>query len=135
MAGNKELGPPHFAVHLSYDDTAAARARALLTELLTRYGVRKDLMDDATLVLHELVINGLMHGEPDDRDQIAVSAQISDKRLAISVHDGGSRGTVAAQRFTLDRPDGRGLAMVEVLSDSWSVDRSSGTRVSAYLSI
>ena len=135
MTGREGPGRAQFAVHLPYDETAAATARSLLRGLLVRHGVPDELVSDATLVLHELVVNGLIHGDPDERNQIEVSADIAGGRLVISVLDRGNRGTVAAHPFTEDRTRGRGLAMVEVLSDSWAVDRSSGTRVSAQLSL
>jgi anti-sigma regulatory factor (Ser/Thr protein kinase) len=135
VTGKEDQGPASFAVHLPYDETAVAMARSLLRGLLARYAVQDELMSDATLVLHELVVNGLVHGDPDEHDQIAVSAHIADGHLVISVLDRGDRGTVAAQPFTEDLTHGRGLAMVAVLSDSWAVDRSAGTRVSAQLSI
>lgn len=135
MTGNEDPQTAHFAVRLPYDATAAATARVMLGELLARHDVPAEVIDDATLVLHELVINGLIHGEPDERNQIEVSARLADGQLLVSVLDRGNDGTVRAQPFTDDHPNGRGLAMVEVLSDSWSVDRSAGTRVSARLSL
>ena len=135
MTGKEHLGPAHFAVRLPYDETAVATARSLLKRLLARHEVSDEVVSDATLVLHELVVNGLTHGDPDERDQIEVSADIADGRLVVSVLDRGNRGTVEAYPFTEDRTQGRGLAMVEVLSDSWAVDRSAGTRVSARLSL
>jgi anti-sigma regulatory factor (Ser/Thr protein kinase) len=131
----KGLGPAHFAVHLPYDRTAAAAARLLLSELLARHDVRDELVGDATLVLHELVVNGLVHGEPDERNEIEVSAYLAEDRLVVSVADRGNGGMVAPQPFTSSGVDGRGLAMVAVLSEAWSVDRSVGTRVSAELSL
>lgn len=123
-----------FTVSLPYDQTATVTARGLLSDLTTRFFVRNELKSDALLVLHELLVNGLVHGEPTEDGQIVVSAHIDDGVLTVSVLDGGTSGVVAARPFTLDRPNGRGLAIVEGLSDAWAVDRSStGTRVSALL--
>jgi serine/threonine-protein kinase RsbW len=83
--------------------------------------------------VHELVVNGLTHGAPDDDDRIEVRALVADGELVISVLDSGTEGTVAARPFTYDLVHGRGLAMVAALSRSWTVERSSGTRVSARL--
>jgi anti-sigma regulatory factor (Ser/Thr protein kinase) len=104
-----------------------------VSDLLRRCHPSEDLIGDATLVVHELVVNGLVHGEPDEHDRIEVSGRIADGELVISVRDEGTRGTVAAQPFTDDRTHGRGLSMVGMLSSSWTVDRSAGTRVSARL--
>lgn len=124
-----------FSVRLPYDASATSRARQLVAELLSRNGSSDELIGDATLVVHELVVNGLTHGAPDEDDRIEVSGTVADGELVISVLDHGVGGTVVARPFTQDRMHGRGLAMVAALSRSWQVDRSSGTRVSARLSL
>jgi anti-sigma regulatory factor (Ser/Thr protein kinase) len=129
----EHVTPTSFSARLPYDDGAAASARRLVSELLARCHPSAELVDDATLVVHELVVNGLTHGAPDDQDRIEVSGRVADGELVISVLDQGTRGTVAAQPFTDDRTHGRGLSMVGMLSSSWTVDRSAGTRVSARL--
>ena len=128
-----EVTPPAFTVHLPYDDRAAVMARALVAELLARFDPPQELVGDAVLVVHELVVNGLTHGSPDEHDQIEVSGGVRNGELVISVRDHGSAGSVAPQPFTDDRLGGRGLSMVAALSSSWAVDRSSGTLVSARL--
>lgn len=139
MAGIEDVTATSFSAHLPYDASAAARARQLVSELVTRQlsdeRPSDDLVDDAALVVHELVINGLTHGAPDEHNRIEVSGRVADDELVISVVDQGHRGTVAAKPFTNDRTHGRGLSIVAMLSSSWAVDRSSGTRVSARLAL
>jgi serine/threonine-protein kinase RsbW len=139
VAGIEDVTATSFSAHLTYDSSAAARARQLVSELVTRQSSEQrpsdDLIDDAALVVHELVINGLTHGAPDEHNRIEVSGRVADDELVISVVDSGHRGTVAAQPFTDDRTHGRGLSIVAMLSTSWAVDRSSGTCVSARLPI
>jgi anti-sigma regulatory factor (Ser/Thr protein kinase) len=123
-----------FSVRLPYGAGSAATARRLVTDLLSgRVDPASEVVADATLVVHELVVNGLTHGRPDARDEIEVSARIADGELVITVRDQGSGGTVAALHPTDDSDHGRGLSIVATLSSSWAVDRSSGTRVSARL--
>lgn len=124
-----------FTVRLPYDASATARARKLVAELLATVGSSDELIGDATLVVHELVVNGLTHGAPDEDDQIEVSGRVADGELVISVLDHGAGGAVVARPFTQDLVHGRGLAMVAALSRSWQVDRSCGTRVSARLTL
>ena len=136
MAGIEHVTSRSFTAHLPYDFGAAASARRLVADFLKRrLHPANALIDDATLVVHELVVNGLEHGAPDDHDRIEVSGRITDGAFVISVLDQGRGGTVAAQPVTEDREHGRGLALVAALSSSWSVERSSGTRVSARLSL
>ena len=133
MAGMADVTATSFSAHLPYDSSAAATARRLVSELVRRCRPSNELVDDATLVVHELVVNGLTHGAPDEHNQIEVSGQVADDELVISVVDQGHRGMVAARPFTDDQTHGRGLSIVAMLSNSWAVDRSSGTRVSARL--
>ena len=133
VAGIEDVTATSFSAHLPYDSTAAARARQLVSELVTRCRPSEDLTADAALVVHELVINGLIHGAPDEHNRIEVSGRIAGDELVISVVDQGDRGTVAALPFTDDSTHGRGLSIVATLSSSWTVDRSAGTRVSARL--
>jgi anti-sigma regulatory factor (Ser/Thr protein kinase) len=136
VAGNDDVSQAAFAVRLPCDDTAAGHARRLVAQFLTaRAALPPERVGDAVLVVHELVVNGLVHGEPDDHDEIEVSGRITGDELVISVLDHGTDGTVAAEPFTPDRTAGRGLSMVAALSRRWTVDRSSGTRVSAWLAL
>jgi anti-sigma regulatory factor (Ser/Thr protein kinase) len=135
VAGFEDVTSTSFSARLAYDASAAAMARRLVSELLSRCHVSDELIGDATLVIHELVVNGLTHGAPDEHDRIEVSGRIADTELILSVLDHGTRGTVAAEPFTDHRTHGRGLSMVDVLSSSWTVDRSAGTRVSARLAL
>ncbi len=134
-AGLEDVTSTSFAALLPYDGTAAARARGLVSDLLSRFHPSDELVGDATLVVHELVVNGLTHGRPDEHDRIEVTGRIADDELVISVLDQGTGGTVAAQPLDAHRTHGRGLAMVDMLSRSWTVDRSAGTRVSARLTL
>jgi anti-sigma regulatory factor (Ser/Thr protein kinase) len=135
VPGLEDVTPTSFSAQLPYDSRAAARARRLVADLVERSHPSAELVEDATLVVHELVVNGLVHGAPDGHDRIEVSGRVEDRELVISVLDQGTRGTVAAQPLTDHRTHGRGLAMVDMLSSSWAVDRSAGTRVSARLAL
>ena len=135
MAGFEDVTSTGFSAQLPYDAGAASSARRLVSELLSRCHPSDELIGDATLVVHELVINGLTHGAPDEHDRIEVSGRITEDELVISVLDQGTRGTVAAKPFTDHRTRGRGLSIVGMLSKSWTVDRSAGTRVTARLAL
>jgi serine/threonine-protein kinase RsbW len=123
-----------FAVALPFGPEAARVARSMVARLLTEHDCDDQLVEDGRLVVHELVMNGVRHGEPDARAQIAVACRVLKAHVLISVSDQGRRGTVAAREASDVSVDGRGLRIVEALSERWSVDRNGGTRVQAWLS-
>jgi anti-sigma regulatory factor (Ser/Thr protein kinase) len=125
--------PAEFAVTLPFGPDAARVARSMVGRLLTEHECDGRLVEDGRLVVHELVMNGVTHGEPDARAEIAVSCRLLDSHVVISVLDQGRRGRVVVRPASGDSADGRGLAIVAALSERWSVDRDAGTRVEAWL--
>jgi anti-sigma regulatory factor (Ser/Thr protein kinase) len=122
------------AVMLPFGPDAARVARTMVARLLTEHECDGQLVEDGRLVVHELVMNGVRHGEPDAHIEIEVSCRLLETHVVISVLDQGRQGTVAVRPASAHRLDGRGLAIVEALSDRWTVDRSGGTRIEAWLS-
>jgi len=125
--------PDDFAVSLPFRAESARTARTMVGRLLAAHDCPDRLIEDGRLVVHELVVNGLTHGAPGTRAEIDVVCQMLDEHVLISVLDQGHVGNVAVRAARPDSSNGRGLAIVQALSDSWSVDRSDGTRVSAWL--
>jgi len=70
------------------------------------------------LCTSELTTNALLHAGTAARVEIDLSTE----RLLVSVADSGTRGTVTrAQTDTLSSR-GRGLGLIEHLSDAWGTD-------------
>lgn len=136
MAGTfrDDAAPPLGEVHrLPFLPTSNRTARGLLTTYLRGTPLGTALSQDAAIVLGELVANSLDHGRPDDADGLEVTWRVSGDRLQLSVCDGGgdTRPRLVAAGPWATR--GRGLAMVQALSESWWVDDATGTRVTAIL--
>jgi serine/threonine-protein kinase RsbW len=123
------------SVRLPYDPRAARTARRLVDELLVAHGADEELRQDAALVVHELVMNSVLHGVPDQAGEIELAWQLVGTQLEISVLDCGTTGTVEVRHPDDEAPNGRGLAIVAALSATWWVDRSDGTRVTARLAL
>jgi serine/threonine-protein kinase RsbW len=122
-------------VQLPFDQGAARTARELVDELLAELRADDELRQDAALVVHELVINAVRHGRPDPQGRIEFSGRVVGGRLVVAVVDCGRHGQIVVRPPNEESASGRGLAIVAALSDSWSVDRSEGTRVSATLAL
>ena len=101
---------------------AAPRARRALHDVFVAWDIRDDeWMYDALLVVSELVGNAFRHGG----DRIRLEATYRE-RLRISVTDGSS--IVPRMRVEVDPDDeaGRGMAIVDALTESWGVEDLDG---------
>lgn len=102
-------------LELPPDLLAPAEARAVVRDLLEQWGYR-DLIDDATLVVSELVANAVEHAEPAS----VVVANRGEGVLRIEVRDQGDGDPVERpQSGSAER--GRGLMIVSALASSWGV--------------
>lgn len=94
-------------------------------------------MEDARLVMSELVANSLRHARPLSDQKIAVGWTVLPGVLRLTVTDGGSPGSVPTPR----RPGelatgGRGLKIVQSLAERWGVEaEDSSTTVWAELAL
>jgi len=72
----------------------------------------------AILCTSELTTNALLHAGTPARVHIDLNAE----RLLVSVADEGTRGTVIRAHADTMSSRGRGLGLIEELSDSWGTD-------------
>lgn len=122
-----------FLAHLPFAATSARSASRALGSLLASLDADRVLVENASLVVYELLLNAVEHGETDATGTVEVAWQVTERGVRITVADAGAEGVVAAQTVPLESFRGRGLALVEALSDSWAVERGAGTSVSAEL--
>lgn len=101
-------------VVLALDGVTVREVRDLVRDLLAdRAGVA---VDDAVLVVDELVSNALRHGEPPRRCRLVRVG----RRLRVEVDDAG----LGWPRIrTADASGGRGLVIVQALAAGWGVIR------------
>ncbi|MFN2561566.1 MAG: ATP-binding protein [Jatrophihabitans sp.] len=109
-------------VELPASVRSAATARALVRALLPAWGLTP-VVDDAELVVSELVSNAVEHAPGSETYELEVSQR--DGNVRISLIDGSSIRPVVAE-LAHDRPRGRGMRMVEALTDSWGADDHHG---------
>ena len=130
-----DQGDPCTTVALPFHAMAVGRARHMMSDELGRAGAPDHVIDDAALVISELVTNGLKHGKPDSENGIEVGWCLYDDRVLLCVCDGGSVGSLRPLELSTTAPTGRGLAIVDYVCDTWTVERSGGTRITAEISI
>ncbi|MCK5892506.1 MAG: ATP-binding protein [Aeromicrobium sp.] len=120
---------------LPFSSRSLRTARHELMTFLAQHGVRTVVANDALLVLGELAANAVRHGAPRDDGTFEARWVLRDEILVLSVHDGGDSGTVHVLHVDESAVSGRGLAIVDLLADRWWIERDSGTRISAELTV
>ena len=111
---------------------AARTARAELARELRASAVRQSVIDDALVVLSELVTNAVRHATPGPDGQVGVEYALEPQRLWLRVSDGGRRAAGRRTTTCTSRSGGAGLSIVAALADSWDFERhETGTTVTA----
>jgi len=103
-------------IDLGPDTRDVATARRFLTERCRHWGC-SDVIEDAELVVSELVTNALIHGE----SRCELRAGLSDAALRLQVVDQG-QGTPDPLSATDADEHGRGLVLVSALCAAWGVE-------------
>jgi len=110
-------GPVSLDVSLPFEPAAAATARRELGGWLEVLGL-SPLVDDATLVVTELVANAVRHAQP----PIALYAVRLQQGVRVEVSDGSQDGMRPQSRTPdVTDPNGRGLEIVSALAQDWGV--------------
>jgi anti-sigma regulatory factor (Ser/Thr protein kinase) len=116
-----------YEVELPRDPDSAAQARRALAEVTDRLPPRR--LEDARLLVSELVTNAIRHAGLEQGDVIRLVVVASDGALRIEVCDPGPGFEPSEPTPDLGRPSGWGLYLVRELSDRWGVERGEETRV------
>ncbi len=115
-------------VSVPHVPASAGQVRRQLSNDLRARHIRSTVVDEAVLLVTELVGNSVRHARALPDGRILVGWHIDGGRLQIRVTDGGS---------LLDEPHvahagprdtrGRGLSIVDSLASLWGVERSNGS--------
>ena len=116
-----------YEVDLARDPDSAAEARRALGEVSDHLSPRR--LEDAQLLVSELVTNAIRHAGLDEADTIKLVVETGDRALRIEVCDSGRGFELSEPEPDPARPSGWGLYLVRELSDRWGVDRGGQTRV------
>ena len=93
-------------------------------------------LDNARLLVSELIANSLRHSDGPADGQVIVSVELASDWFRIGVQDSGSGAVITARPPDLKTGGGFGLTLVQMLSERWGVERlaGGGTQVWAQLS-
>ena len=113
---------------LAPDRDAAAAARRVLDGF--RGQLEEDVIDRSALVATEVVTNSVTHAGLTAAQPIDLNIQLSSACLRLEVTDEGTGGfDPAITPPDAGRDSGRGLWMIDQLTDRWGVDFSRSTHV------
>jgi anti-sigma regulatory factor (Ser/Thr protein kinase) len=89
-------------------------------------------MDDCVFVISELVTNAVLYGQAEEEWRVRLEWWREGTELHVEVHNPGTPARVQKCPYAADSEHGRGLWLVEALTDSWEVGPSDfgGTVVS-----
>jgi len=116
-----------YEVDLARDPDSAAEARRALGEVSDHLTPRR--LEDARLLVSELVTNAIRHAGLADDAVIRLVVQTGDRALRIEVCDPGPGFDASEPEPDPGHPSGWGLYLVRELSDRWGVERNAETRV------
>jgi anti-sigma regulatory factor (Ser/Thr protein kinase) len=98
--------------------------RQKLKTWLNEAGIKGDVVEDARVVISELVANSVRHAQPLPDGDILVSWKMASQGLQISVTDGGSGTRPRKVNAPSSALAGRGMAIVETLAETWWSDKT-----------
>ncbi|WP_306458643.1 ATP-binding protein [Streptomyces sp. OV198] len=119
---------------LLHDRPDIRNARRQMRDRLQTTGIPNSVIDDAVLILSELLTNACLHGRPlvgarQGAGHVRIHWQTDCRgRLRIEVTDGGGCGLPVVAAPSTHAQGGRALHMVAALANDWGVRDDRGER-------
>ncbi|MGW1890392.1 ATP-binding protein [Streptomyces sp. NPDC002004] len=119
--------PTSSSMAVPHGPAGVGKARHRMRSQLRRHGVPESVIDDAVLILSELLSNACRHGRPlgdalaGDGDVRAAWCVGPTGRLTVEVTDGGGPTRPVPATPSVTARGGRGLNIITALADDWGV--------------
>lgn len=110
-------------VRLAARPESVAEARKLTVEILKRLRICEEARENAQLIVSELVTNAVVHGARGRDPHVLLVVIQSGPKLKVKVYDASSNLGPRAEPAE-DAESGRGLVIVDALSDRWGATAS-----------
>jgi anti-sigma regulatory factor (Ser/Thr protein kinase) len=105
---------------------SVAIARRRLAEELLAIGVLDTAIQDAALVLSELLSNAIRHARPLHGSWLRVAWGVDGESIEVAVSDGGGPTRPRPAHASRSSLGGRGIRIIEHLSSTWGVRDEDG---------
>lgn len=112
------------SMRLPFSPSSVSVARQRLRAFMVEQGGDRECVDDARVVISELVANSVRHAQPLPDGSILVAWRVGPDGVEVSVTDGGSGTRPRNVHAPSSALAGRGMAIVEMLSLRWWSERS-----------
>jgi serine/threonine-protein kinase RsbW len=119
------------SLRLPFAPSSVAVARGHLHAWLTEVGASREMVDDARVVLSELLANSVRHARPLADGSVLVSWSLDGDVVRLSVTDGGGQTRPQPLHAPSSAVAGRGMAIVDTLADRWWTEHT-GSRATVH---
>jgi anti-sigma regulatory factor (Ser/Thr protein kinase) len=124
LATEAEVG--EFSWPLPFTPASAPAARSRVTDVLRSFDVEPATVDNARLVVSELLGNALRHGRARASGDVLLTMVVDPEAVSIEVADGGGHTLPTLVHAPLMSLGGRGLRIVHTVSRDWGVREAVG---------
>lgn len=116
-------------IRVLWNAASVAEVRKVVVEDLQTRDVTSSVVDEAEIVVSELVSNAVRHARPLPDGMLRVHWKVKAGVVEVEVTDGGGESTPRPAPRTVWAPSGRGLRIVRSLAHEWGVteDRNGST--------
>ncbi|GGT21815.1 ATP-binding protein [Streptomyces purpureus] len=131
--------PTSSSMAVPHGPAGVGEARHRMREQLRRSGMSESVVDDAVLILSELLSNACRHGRPLGRADVGDgdirAAWRLDKRggLTVEVTDGGGPTRPVPATPSVTARGGRGLNIISALAQDWGVRDGAAGEVTVWV--
>ncbi|QGZ49972.1 ATP-binding protein [Streptomyces sp. QHH-9511] len=131
--------PTSSSMAVPHGPAGVGEARHRMREQLSRSGMSESVVDDAVLILSELLSNACRHGRPLGRAEVGDGDVRAAWRidpsggLTVEVTDGGGPTRPVPSTPSVTARGGRGLNIISALAQDWGVRDSASGEVTVWV--
>lgn len=107
------------SMRVPFAASSVAAARRELKRWMVQHGAPRDRVEDARIVISEMVGNAVRHAQALPDGNILITWCLGDQGLELSVTDGGSSTRPMKVNASSSALTGRGMSIVDTLAASW----------------